>query len=218
MGSITDPSPAAVVAEIRDYKRETLNNPDGVQYLDHLSALVMRESGLQVVMRTDAEVYGDVPVRAWWNYGNYDFDKEGAPLRSTLTFEIPDEISRRIQSRHASEIMRRFFGNNGGVELEQPVLGITSDATRSVDERWSGNGVTQEIVDDWDTLKTAISTTAADTAGYLGGQSIRYMSTAGEGYGLGRVQDAQLQLYIPTSVITSITGLWAAAFRKEVGI
>lgn len=215
MGFITDPHPSEVIAEAKDWKERSLHNPDGVQYFDHLAALVLKESDLQVVLRTDEEIFDDVPVRAWWSYGRYDWQKEDSPMKSELIFEVPDEVTRRIQSKHARAVMRRFFGLNSEVELHEPLLSGNTDENRTP-HTYRGVDNIEMITNDWSKLKEAIEMTSKDKACRLSGQSIVLESTDGKGYGLGRVMDGQLQIYITPTTVKDLVKWWSYAFKKEI--
>jgi hypothetical protein len=211
----------AIIRETGEHKAKSLTDPNGVLYMDHLWGMVMHESDLAVVLRSDAETFSDVAVRTWFRHGNYHWEEEASQERGELVFEVPDEVSRRLQSRHAQGVLQRFFGQNVEVEVEAPFLGETSDDTRlefyAHSEANAGEGFSyDEIINDWSALKQAIKTSAGDMGGYIGGQSITLLGTAGTGRGLARVQGKQLELYISPKMVDATNQLWSQAFGREV--
>ncbi len=200
-------------------RERSLADPNGVIYMNQLSDLVEDNTDyLDVVLRTDQTVYDDLPVTAYWSYGRHDWQPVDHPKSSALVFGVHREIVRHIQSKHASEIARRFFGQDKHVQLDVPFLPAYNSA-RFI-RNWGSQTQHEEITSHWDKLRTAIQLTADTPAGYLNGQRVTVMSptTMGprEAAAPTRLQHDRLEIYLDESVVNDITALWSQAFRREV--
>lgn len=196
-------SHASIVAESKKHREQSRQDPNGVHYMDQLWGLVMNESIAKVVLRTDDETFEGVPVRAWWSHGWYDFDtkREGRSERSSLVFDIPDEVWRRIQSRYATEVKRTLFGSGSFVDLAEPFRRIRDDK-RVAFTNYKGHEFTSEIIEnDWPKLKRAIELCAHDPSGHLGGQQI---TLVGNTTGKARVNRSRLEIHIGSAVREAI--------------
>ncbi len=189
----------------------TLGHPNGVDTMDELWKLVQHEEDLEVVLRTDEAVYDDEDVSAFWTRGNFLHDRTDRVRRQRLAFEISDDVCRKIQSSEAQSVMSRFFGYSGVVDLAEPFLGSDTDKTRGYHFPFEVDHSEDKIAGDRPALKTAIQKTAKDTGG-----SIPFLSTAGTSYGRARVEDGQLQLYIPDTALFPIKALWRSALNRQL--
>ncbi|HEX7484476.1 MAG TPA: hypothetical protein VF281_04995 [Candidatus Saccharimonadales bacterium] len=212
MCNIDDPPASAVVAEQRNYKQQSLNDPDGVQFMDHLWQMIEDiDQPLTVVLRTDQDVFDDVPVKVFWQ-----FISPHGIFHSTLSrliFDLPDEVCRRIQSRHAQEVRTRYFGDTTPVTLLEV---FRPDKQRDVVRTAYFSGYADEptiIQDDWSVLKEAIRLTAQDLGGYIGGQSVTIADSWSLVVSLARVNGNHLELLITPQLVSRINQHW----NKELG-
>jgi hypothetical protein len=219
MGLITDPPASAVIREAREYKEQSLNNPAGVQFMDHLWGVVMNCGPLTPVLRTDDDLFDDVPVRAWWIHGWYSFESPDRPEHSELVFDVPDEVWRRVQSRYASQVMYDLFGQSTTVELAKPFRKSTDEVRHHTGFSGHGGDFTSDVVtDDWEKLRAAIELMARDAGGRLGGQSVSlYCDGAYTAVGLARVVETRLEIHIG-DVLGRIIGDWQTAFRTAIAV
>ncbi|HSX47853.1 MAG TPA: hypothetical protein VLF63_03695 [Patescibacteria group bacterium] len=189
-------------------------NPNGSQYMSHLWEMVKHETDLNIVLRTETQIFKDNDVRAWWKYYSQSRDQ----ARSLLTFEVADEITRSIQDEYQKNLRYKFFGEVTHDSLIKPILGHDSDEDRTGNRYHNSNpDVNKElIIDDWPRLKAAIQSTAEDSGYNLGGQRITLLGTTGESIGLASVRGSDLEILIHSQMVDKINKLWSDAFRKEV--
>lgn len=205
-------SHAAIVAESKQHRETSRQDPRGVQYMDQLWGLIMNEGyNSPVVLRTDDASFDDVPVRAWWSHGWYDFDtdRDSRKERSSLVFDIPDEVWRRLQSSYATRVKRELFGSETQVDLPEPFRRIRDDL-RVGNVSYHGHEFVHEIIEnDWKKLRRAIELCASDSSGHLGGQSIMLV---GNHVGRARVVKSRLEIHIGNAVDEAIRD-WQGAAR-----
>lgn len=219
MGMITDPPAGAVIASARSYKEASRDNPDGVQYMDHLWELIAgQRKSLTVVMRTTEERFDGIPIRCWWQHGWYKWQDPSKDIqKSTLLFEVPDEVWRRIQSRHARRVMQRMFGVRSEGELSVPVGRAASDQDRII-MRESDEFTVETFTDDWSRLRQAIEMSATDAARQLGGQSVQVALGGYDQVAFVRVVKTRLELTLPAGVLATIEGAWNNALKQELNM
>jgi hypothetical protein len=213
--SPNDPSYGEIVASAQRYKEQSLVNPDGVQYLDHMWEMIRDiDEPLQVVLRTRSLDFPDVPVRAFWRRYRYDFDNEDF-TRYELLVDLPDEVYRRIQAQYASGVLARMFGIAASAELPQVFRRGDSDYDGKRHPRWKSEELTV-IEDDWPLLKDAIRMTSGDGGSRLGGQSLGVLDRTG--VLLARVREGRLELLLDEGFEQSCIRLWTEAFREALGM
>lgn len=201
--------------EVVQDREQSLQDPEGVRYVDQLWDLIKDEPDLPVVMRLPGDAperFADVPVAAHWSHGRYDWQEADQPEHSGLTFLVPDVITLCVQSDHAADARRRFFGHTGGVALGSPFLPSNppelDTATPGASEEF--------IVDNFERLKTAVEMTAENRGGHLGGQAITATGPSKQYVARARVAADRLEICLSEDAITDMKTLWAQAFRREV--
>lgn len=217
MCNADDPPASAVVAEQMNYKQQSLDDPDGVQFMDHLWQMIEDiDHPLTVVLRTDEDVFDDVSVRAFWQFISPSSTFHRTVSR--LIFDLPDEVCRRIQSSHAQEVRTRFFGDATPVSLPK----VFRPAEQRDDVRkayFAGYGDKPTIIqDDWPALKEAIHLTAQDRGGQLGGQSITISDNFNSPVSPARVNGNHLELLITPQLVSRINRNWGREFGKLIGV
>lgn len=205
------------IARSEERQRESLNNPDGVSYMNQLWDIVESEtSPLAVTLRTDQTVFDAIPVPAHWAHGRYGYQNETGPEKSTLIFGVPDWVTNFIQSAHARTIARRFFGQDQAVVLDAAILPDRTD-DEGPQYKYGHDTNHEVIVDDWPKLKEAIRMTAADRGRWLNGQTVKVANPNGQETVVpARVQDKRLELHLGENIVDDIHALWSQAFRREV--
>lgn len=216
MCDIDDPPAHVVVAEANDYKQQSRNNPEGVQFFDHLWQEVESiDYPLTVVLRTKSETFDDVPIKVVWLY--LPKSDLGPYTTSQLLFDLPDEIYRRIQSRHAQAVRTRFFGDNSPVDLLEAFRSPDNrDETRQVHFVGYYQATPTVIDNDWATLKEAIRLTAECRNGQLGGQSVMVNDNQ-RSVALARVNENRLEVFITSHVESRINWQWNGELGNLLG-
>ncbi len=196
MGCDNGPSASAVVAEAIDFKERSRSNPHGVCYMDHLWELVKNCTvPLRVMLWTDHLLFPKVSVPVYWTHGRLDWMSGQQPEKSTLVFDIPDEVIKQIQSRAATKYMRERFGQTWACNLPEAIV---DPKAQSRDWHRSFGPNTQHVVisNDWNQVLKAIQATAEDQDGQLGGQTLRVYTGTGPQPAYARIQDGRLEIYI----------------------
>jgi hypothetical protein len=185
--------------------------------MDHLWQMIEDvDWSLTVVLRTDQEVFDDVPVKVFWLHrlpqGIFHH------TTSQLMFDLPDEVCRRIQSRHAQEVRTRFFGDATPVSLSEVFRPERQrDGVRKAD--FVGYADEPTIIqDDWPALKEAVRLTAQDSGGYSSGQSVDIHDGWSSTVSLARVNGNYLELLITPQLVSRINRNWGREFGKLVGV
>lgn len=133
-------------------------------------------------------------------------------------FDLPDEVYRRIQSRHAQEVRTRYFGDTTPVTLPEV---FRPDEKRDEVRKTYFPGYGDEptiIEDDWPTLKNAIYHTALHKVGYLGGQSVTLADGRSSIMSLARINGNHLELLITPHLVSRINRNWGREFGKLIGV
>ena len=209
MCNIDDPPASAVVAEQMNYKQQSLADPDGVQFMDHLWEMIENiDQPLTVVLRTDQDVFDDVPIKAFWQFRPVDENYRHEISR--LVFDLPDEICRRIQSQHAQQVRTRYFGDDTPVDLPEVFRPAGERDEVRMPRFYGYEEIPTIIQDDWSALKEAIRRTAQDWGGFIGGQSITLYNDVTS---TGRLNDNRLELLITPQLVSLINRHW----NKELG-
>ena len=196
MGCRDDIPASAVVAETMDLKEQSRTNPNGVCYMDHLWETANESKWkLKIVLRTDDELFDDVPVPVHWTHGRFEWMTPSQPDKSNLVVDIPDEVVRRIQSKAASDFTRRFFGNTWAANLPKAIVDPNAQS-RDWYRRYGPDTQHVVIEDDWIQILEAIKATAEDPDGQIGGQTLKVYTGAGTQPAYARVQDGRLEVYI----------------------
>lgn len=215
MCNIDDPPASAVVAEALSDKQQSLANPDGVQFMDHLWQLIEDiDQPLTVVLRTESDIFDDVPVKAFWLHIPAAEDRRYTVSR--LAFDLPDEVCRRIQSKHAQQVRARFFGDTGPVDLPEVFRSPHKrDGVRQPQFHYRKPPVV--LQDDWPALKEAIRLSAQDSAMQLGGQRVS-LNDGSESVAPARVNDSRLEVLIDYHLVSSINWQWNGELGNLLGV
>jgi len=201
-----------VISSEEQHKLDTLNDPEGVRFVDHLWDLVQDSDQLTPVLRTSNETYNGIAVRTWWDY---DETKEYDPTAniSNLYFEMSDLVTSLIQSNFAQTINTRFFGTKI-LDNIPPILEQDNDYERRV--RLTQKGF-KEITGNWQQIKEAIRLTKEfpDSPNW---QTIKLISTVGIHNCYARIDDYDLALFIQDKTADRVIKLWKQAFSQAVSL
>lgn len=136
MCSIDDPPASTVVAEQINYKQQSLANPDGVQFMDHLWEMIESiDQPLTVVLRTDQDVFDDIPIKAFWLLRASSITPQvrsclTCPMKSTAGFnrDMPKKCGHgTLEIRHQSPSLKYSDRTKKEMRFERPIsLGMVT--------------------------------------------------------------------------------------------
>lgn len=195
-------------------RQQSLDDPNGVRYIDQLWELVKTaEEPLRVVLRTNTQTFADIQSRVWW-IRRKPYHWETGAERHQLVFDIPDAVWCRIQTQFVTPFVHELLGLDLPVRLPK-ARRSEYDNQRRPDVQ-SGDDATVVGIDgnDWTTLRVAIERTAACSLSGMGGDDVKLH---GNIPAKARVVGSQIQVYIGKQVISQIFNNLQNDFRLQWG-